>query len=286
MTTHSTEILSGERFEFGANWTRFLRGITPERIAHAEQSLKMMLGLETLRGLRFLDIGSGSGLFSLAARRLGADVVSFDFDPESVHCTQELRRRYCPGDDGWRVEEGSVLDTGYLAGLRDFDVVYSWGVLHHTGNMWTAISNAASSVAPGGRLYIALYNDQGPQSHRWRTIKRIYNRLPRVFRRPYIGAVMAPIELKQLVGALFRGRLGSHLRLRLPSTAYSHRGMSYWRDVVDWIGGYPFEVAKPEQVFRFMRDRGFQLTEMTTVMSGYGCNQFVFIREPRAQLRA
>jgi 2-polyprenyl-3-methyl-5-hydroxy-6-metoxy-1,4-benzoquinol methylase len=282
MTTHSTEILSGERFEFGANWAKFLRGITPERIAHAEHSLKTMLGLETLRGMRFLDIGSGSGLFSLAARRLGAEVVSFDFDPESVRCTQELRRRYFPGDDHWRVEEGSVLDTGYLAGLRSFDVVYSWGVLHHTGNMWTAISNAASSVAPGGRLFIALYNDQGPQSARWRTIKRIYNRLPRALRVPYMAALMGPVELKYLAGALVRGRLGAHVRLRLPSTAYTQRGMSYWRDMVDWIGGYPFEVAKPEQVFRFMRDRGFRLTEMVTVHGGYGCNQFVFVREPRA----
>jgi hypothetical protein len=92
---------------------------------------------------------------------------------------------------------------------------------------------------------------------------------------------MAPHELKALAGAVLRGRLGAHVRLRLPSTAYTRRGMSYWRDVVDWIGGYPFEVAKPEQVFRFLRDRSFRLTEMITAQ-GHGCNQFVFIREPRA----
>jgi 2-polyprenyl-6-hydroxyphenyl methylase/3-demethylubiquinone-9 3-methyltransferase len=271
-------VLSGERFEFGTNWASFLRSLSPEQIANAELSLRTMLGRETLRGLRFLDIGSGSGLFSLAARRLGAEVVAFDFDPTSVRCTRELRNRYFAGDDRWRAEEGSVLDVQYLAGLGQFDIVYSWGVLHHTGEMWTAIANAAARVAPDGQLFLALYNDQGPRSRRWRAVKRLYNRMPRVLRPLYIAAVMAPIEIKSLAAAVVRRRLVAHLRARLPSAGASRRGMNYWRDVVDWIGGYPFEVAKPEEVFSFLRDRGFRLTQLTTVQ-GYGCNQFVFRRE-------
>ncbi|MEW5992962.1 MAG: class I SAM-dependent methyltransferase [Candidatus Zixiibacteriota bacterium] len=153
------EIAKGERFAFGANWSRFLGALSDERIRRAEKSLSDVLERERLDGMRFLDIGSGSGLFSLAARRLGASVHSFDFDPQSVACTSELRRRYFTDDSRWTIEQGSALDSSYLAGLGKFDVVYSWGVLHHTGNMWEAMDNLIPNVADDGLLYIALYND-------------------------------------------------------------------------------------------------------------------------------
>jgi 2-polyprenyl-6-hydroxyphenyl methylase/3-demethylubiquinone-9 3-methyltransferase len=133
------EIQSGSRFRFGANWTRFLAVLDEARIADAETSLRAMLAVADLRDRRFLDIGCGSGLFSLAARRLGAQVHSFDFDLQSVACAQELKRRYFPQDSAWRVEQGSVLDSQYIRQLGKFDIVYSWGVLHHTGSMWIAI---------------------------------------------------------------------------------------------------------------------------------------------------
>ena len=178
-----TEMCAGDRFRFGENWARFLTVLDDARIADAEESLRDMLGVTDLRGRRFLDIGCGSGLFSLAARRLGAEVLSFDFDLQSVACTHELRRRYFPEDRAWRVEEGSVLDREYMERLGQFDVVYSWGVLHHTGAMWVAIENAISRVAtPQGTLFIAIYNDQGWKSHMWWLVKHTYNRLPKLLR--------------------------------------------------------------------------------------------------------
>src|SRR5919112_3443292 len=128
MSAHAIEVGRGERFEFGENWSRFLAVLDDARIRKAEKSLQQMLGVESLEGKSFLDIGSGSGLFSLAARRLGARVHSFDYDPQSVACTRELRRRFFADDEDWKVEEGSALDEAYVRSLGQFDTVYSWGV--------------------------------------------------------------------------------------------------------------------------------------------------------------
>jgi 2-polyprenyl-6-hydroxyphenyl methylase/3-demethylubiquinone-9 3-methyltransferase len=273
---HAREIAQGERFQFGDNWTHFLAVLDEPRIAAAERALQTMLEMDRLDGLSFLDIGSGSGLSSLAARRLGARVISFDYDPQSVACTRELARRYFPDDPSWTIQRGSVLDREAVAALGTFDIVYSWGVLHHTGHMWDALQNAIAPVKPGGRLFIAIYNDTGTQSRRWRRIKRIYNGLPRRARTPFAIAVTLPGEAKRFLGAVIRGRPGEFVR---SWTDYKRRrGMSMWYDIVDWVGGYPYEFATPDEIFDFYRARGFSLRRMKCGGVGLGCNEFVFER--------
>lgn len=279
---HAEEVRRGDRFRFGANWRSFLKTVTPQKIALAEASLGAMLNRPRLDGLRFLDAGSGSGLFSLAARNLGASVHSFDFDPDSVACTTGLRDTYFLGDPAWNVEEGSVLSKEYLRGLGTFDIVYSWGVLHHTGAMWQAIDNVSEAVAPGGRLFIALYNDQGPKSARWKLAKRTYNALPSFLKLPFTLAVMGPRELRMLAGKTLRGKPHQYFDYVSRYAERSLRGMSYWHDIVDWIGGYPFEVSTPEATFNFLKSRGFRLDALKTVGAGHGCNEYVFSREARA----
>jgi len=277
MTQHVEEVQAGQRFEFGRNWRKFLDELSEERISRAEYSLQEMLGMKSLIGFRVLDIGSGSGLFSLAARRLGASVQSFDYDPQSVACTAELKRRYFEHDQHWRIDEGSILDEGYVRTLGTFNVVYSWGVLHHTGRMWQALEHAASLVAENGQLFIAIYNDQGGASCRWLLVKRLYNWLPRWAK----FAVLWPSCVRLWGPTIFRDLLSGN-PFRTWVSYKQQRGMSPWRDIVDWVGGYPFEVAKPEGMFDFFSAKGFVLKKLKTCGGGHGCNEFVFERARRS----
>jgi 2-polyprenyl-6-hydroxyphenyl methylase/3-demethylubiquinone-9 3-methyltransferase len=284
IASHKQEIESGARFEFGENWSRFLTLLNEDRIVEAEKSLQNMLGLkngESLEGKSFIDIGSGSGLFSLAARRLGARVHSFDYDPKSVACAKELKRRFftpdSSGDPNWIINEASALDKDYLNSLGQFDVVYSWGVLHHTGRMWQALENVAGLVKPEGKLFIAIYNDTGSQAARWNTIKKTYNNLPRILRAPFAALMILPQEAKNFAKAMLSFRPGDYVKTW---TQYDRsRGMNRWRDIIDWVGGYPYEVATPDEIFDFYHEHGFDLSKMRCGHVGLGCNEFVFTKK-------
>ena len=274
-TSHHQEVGRGERFEFGQNWAQFLSVVDEGRISQAEAAIKQMLEVENLNGKTFLDVGSGSGLSSLAARRLGARVFSFDYDPRSVACTAELKRRYFDADSSWTVEQGSALDADYLARLGKFDIVYSWGVLHHTGALKQALANVGGNVSEGGKLFIALYNDQGRASKAWWIVKKAYVSLPRQLRFlvvwPSLLRLWGPATLRDLV---FLRPFSTWINYK------KNRGMSPYRDVIDWVGGFPFEVCKPEEILDFYRSKGFELTKLSTCAGGIGCNEFVFKRKP------
>ena len=274
-TPGDSPVNARKSFSFGKNWQRYLRDIDGERVREAERSLTGFLGLRDLAGRSVVDIGCGSGLFSWAAFRLGASrVVSIDIDPFSVAACRSLHEKAgSPGN--WEVCEGSVLDECIFA-MGEFDIVYSWGVLHHTGAMWRALAHAARLVTEGGFLYIAIYNrvDGIGGSRFWLRVKKAYNVAP--------SAGKYAMEL--LYMALFCA--SRFLTLRNPLKEIggyrAHRGMSWRTDISDWLGGYPYECATVEEVFAFIRRdfHGIRLENIKTT-NGLGNNWFLFRREPR-----
>jgi hypothetical protein len=175
------------------------------------------------------------------------------------------------------LEIGNVVG---VARLCQFDIVYSWGVLHHTGAMWSAFENVTRMVRDGSLLFIAIYNDQGPWTTFWKWVKRTYNRSA-IGRWIVLGVFCSVFAVQGLVADL--ARLKNPLR-RYPEYKRS-RGMSRVHNWVDWVGGWPFEVATPEQIFRFGAERGFHLENLVLCGAGHGCNEFVFSRTRTAVAR-
>jgi SAM-dependent methyltransferase len=267
------------RFGFGDNWLDFARDLDAEQIVEAEKSLGALLGRDNLAGASFVDVGSGSGLFSLAARRLGARVHSFDYDADSVRCAERLRELHRPGDRDWTVARGSVLDRDYLRTLGTFDIVYTWGVLHHTGAMHAAIEAAATLAAPGGLFAFALYR-RTPLCGLWRQEKRWYATASAGAQRRARAAYVALLRLRlQLTGGDFQSFV-QHYR--------SQRGMSFEHDIHDWMGGYPYESISPPQVAALMQQLGLTHVRSMTKrpglgLFGSGCDEYLYRRQQHVQ---
>lgn len=268
--TSKTDETPELRFEFGKNWASFAATLDEAKIREAENRLASMLGADSLKGATFLDIGCGSGLHSLAALRMGAERVwAIDLDANSVGTAQAVLARWWP-QQNYRIERKSVFELE-SALPEQFDIVYSWGVLHHTGEMVRAIRAACRAVKPGGRLAIALYG-KTRYCGIWTRIKRWY--------------VQATPEQKKraedwyvrLFGAylLLRGkRLSSHI-----ANYRKKRGMDFYHDVRDWIGGYPYESIRPRELHAIVKPLGFELERQTVKrrsgLFGSGNDEYVF----------
>lgn len=262
-----------EGYWFGKNWKQFLNeNYSDERLLEAENSLKSLFEEEGLVGKTFMDIGCGSGLFSFAAWRLGASkILSIDVDRDSVECCRHLASQIDKkANREWNIVQGSILDQTLVSGLPKCDIVYSWGVLHHTGNMWQAIENAEKLVSPGGMFMIGIYNWQGGRrgTLAWQKLKKWYCTAPRWQSRTWEWSY---VTWKLLYMVLVLRNPISHIR-----GYQKNRGMSWFRDVSDWLGGYPYEAATPGEVLDFVRSRhGFQLIKQK-VNCGLGISEFLF----------
>jgi 2-polyprenyl-3-methyl-5-hydroxy-6-metoxy-1,4-benzoquinol methylase len=256
-------------FEFGENWKDYAKSIDQNRIDAAVEGLKKFFP-DGLAGKTFLDIGSGSGVHSLAAISLGAvSVAAVDIDENSVSTTRELLTGYAPNST-WRADVASIFDMS-PDDFGGFDVVYSWGVLHHTGDMWRAIQRAADLVKPGGQFALAIYAATRCEAA-WKLEKRFYSRSPKMVqwtvRQIYMAAYLARTSLKVNPVSYVRN--------------YSEmRGMNFSHDAHDWLGGYPYEAARADELhdrisaLGFSEVRSFRLP-VTFGLFGAGCHEFVF----------
>lgn len=270
------------RFTFGKNWMDFIKKNFDEaRVEISQHHLLDFLGTKDLRGKYFLDIGCGSGLHSLAALRAGAArIVSFDYDQDSVRTTNMLKV-LADSPATWAVTQGSALDKDFMATLDKGDIVYSWGVLHHTGALWTALQNAASLMKDDGCLYIALYDPthMQPSAEFWVEIKKKYNR------RSWIGKkYMEWWYVWRFIMQKNPRNLGLYLKFKRNYLRSAGRGMSMHTDIRDWLGGWPFEYATPAEVDEFCCERlGLKQVRLAT---GQACAEYLYVKAPEGYKRS
>ena len=253
-------------FTFGQNWLQFSELLDESRVEAAQASLLRLVGEGELPGRSFLDIGAGSGLFSIAAARLGATaVMAIDRDEQCLTAAQQNVRLFL------NAEQASVVEIrrGDILSLEGFpssgaDVVYAWGSLHHTGAMWRAIENAARLCRTDGCLVLAIYN-RTALSPFWLAAKRVYSAAPGPIESAMAAMLCAP-------RVMVRAVRGAH-------PFRTDRGMSVWYDAVDWLGGLPYECAKAEELTAFVERLGFSLVRNTLTRRS-GCNEFTFRRRP------
>ncbi len=262
-----------QRFAFGQNWKNFIdKEYAADRVQTSQIHLLDFLGRENLDGLTFLDIGCGSGLHSLAAVQAGAAAVhGFDYDILSVKATNSVRARV-GSPSHWFAEQGSVLDEEFMARVPMCDIVYSWGVLHHTGDVWRAIRNAAGRVKPGGKFYIALYSADvqiDPTPAFWLNVKRRYISSGGLVQQAMVAWYVLRFFLNYNpfnIPAFIRRKRAYKLE----------RGMEIFTDIRDWLGGWPMEFVYDSEAIKACEELGFTLEKIKT---GEANTEFLFGRK-------
>ena len=250
-------------FDFGKNWRAFCdNALDEKRFASAFESLEQLIPAGRIKGSSFLDIGCGSGIFAIAASLAGArKVIGIDMSKESIETSTGNKQRFAAQNDV-SFHHKSIFDPD-VPQLGNFDIVYSWGALHHTGDMYRAIDIACGLVEPGSLFVVAIYNRHWSCGI-WKIVKWLYNKVPGFAQRLMVWIFYVVIALAKFI-----------VTRRNPFRK-KRRGMSFYYDVIDWIGGYPYEYASKEQIIRYLGNKGFVCIKFVAAPVPTGCNEFVF----------
>lgn len=247
--------------------------MTSLRISESKKKICQFLGKDNCEQKIALDLGAGSGICSLAMLQSGIEqVISVDLDLTCIELIKKLRDKSGFDENRWKILPGSLIDDEFMSTLPQGNLVYSWGVLHHTGDMWKAFDLACNKIAPGGFAYFAIYNETGRRfsgSRLWRRIKFIYNRSPFIVR---FG-----MEILYAARAIAGDIITGHNPYIFIKNYHKKRGMRWWVDIRDWLGGYPYEFAKVDAVFNRGKNHGLILENLRTP-GGLACNEFLFRR--------
>ncbi len=263
------------QFDFGKNWKEFSeKALSQEKVEQARSDFRALMGDINVRDATFLDIGFGQGLTLLIAAEMGAKSVGCEINPISSQVLDFNRERFFPlGNAAIPVVIGSVLDPKVIGDLKQidflsgksYDIVHSWGVLHHTGKMWDAIRVSSGLVRPGGHLIISIYNRHWTNGI-WRMIKWFYNKSPKIIQKLLVYSSVPVIYVAKF---LVTGK----------NPTKSKRGMDFYFDIIDWLGGYPYEYATKNEVIGFVQKRGFKCLRCVPANVPTGCNEFIFQKE-------
>ena len=274
----SLEIQKGERFKFGKNWKSFVKeNLTDKSLNEAIRCTKKTLEKANIniQNKEIIDIGCGSGLFSLVILKLGAKhVTCVDYDPDSISCTTELLKSQNYKEDNFACIEGSILDESFVEKLGKYDLVYSWGVLHHTGDLLKAIKNSTLLIKEDGSIFISLYQ-KTILDRFWKIEKRFYSGTSKFFKL-IINNIWV---LKTRISFALKGRSFN----QMISSYDQGRGMNFYKDVYDWLGGYPYEGITPKACISIFLKLGFTNTYLNRTGKYWAlsstCNEFVFRKE-------
>jgi SAM-dependent methyltransferase len=253
------------RFSFGKNWQSYSKyAITTARIEQARQTFRELITGIDIKGKKFIDIGFGQGLSLIAAAEMNADVLGVDLDSDNVEALDHISR-VMGFPKPIKTLIVSILDDGFVdQGRGRYDIVHSWGVLHHTGQMKKAIDNACALVAEGGVFICAIYNRHW-SSPLWKVIKWSYNRFPESIQKIMIALFYPILYMAKYI-------------VTLKNPKKKERGMDFFHDVVDWVGGYPYEYAGMQEIRDYVCDHGFECVKMRAAQVPTGCNEFMFKR--------
>jgi len=252
------------QFDFGQNWSDYSEAeLDFHQFECALQSLEDLFGADSIKQKSFLDVGSGSGLFSIAAKKLGATkVLGTDINPKCTAVSNTNAKKLLKNGDLPEFMVISVLDEKAMDSLNTYDIVYAWGSLHHTGDMYKAIDIVLRRVKPGGKLCLAIYRKH-ITSPIWKLIKYLYNKSPQWLKKVWVAIFYPVIYIAKYL-----------ITLRNPKSM--KRGMSFYYDVIDWIGGYPYEYATEKEILEFVTKRGFRHLRTIPAYLPTGNHQYLF----------